>query len=114
MKCDKCDSLGGSVDMERTHSIFYAIRHDPTGHFLPRAPHGRGFTHFEPQPLSSETRLFGDKPAAKRALTWWLNGVVLVGHYNFDYEGSDETWTTVPQEGRKADEMSIVKVTLSI
>lgn len=51
---------------------FFAIRHKPSGRFLP-AINSYGFTRTEPS-ASDPPRLFVRKGSATQALDWWLEG----------------------------------------
>lgn len=97
----------------------YAIKHVPTGQFLP-APsgrNGRGGSHMEPVKVSaaSPPRLFHTEAAAKIALTYWLRGIVTVTYgYGNEWGECDESWHTEPQPHRKREEMAIVPIELRI
>lgn len=91
---------------------FWAIKHVPTGRFLPapRGRGGRGGTHVEAS--DGETpRLFRREQDAKVALKWWLQGRVFVTVREWEGE-YNEDWDTEPMPERRADEMAVVKVTL--
>lgn len=93
---------------------FFIIRHKPSGGFLPELGGVRaGYTHTEPQ-THGVPRLFTDAAGAKRALTWWLKGVTSVFRHR-DWEGDyDETWSTEPEDHRKAEDMEVVPVLLKL
>jgi len=94
-------------------TILYAIRHKPTGHFLPQSKRRRGFTNDEPCPYPLP-RLFVREQDAKVALTWWLRGITEAeGHGPFDGPDFDDGLTTTPVPGRKAEDMEIVPMVLS-
>lgn len=68
----------------------YAIRHKPTGHFLPepKGRMGRGGSHVEPVDCSNDgenPRLFQSKLSAQRALTAWLRGKH-TAEIDYDYD----------------------------
>ncbi len=94
---------------------FWAIRHAPTGHYLPEPAGrmGRGGSHVEPVAVSDadRARLFPSKIAASRALGAWLRGKV---HHSSGYDSfSGEYWETNelrPVPSRKRDEMDIVEI----
>lgn len=90
---------------------FYAIRHLPSGGFLPEVH--KGYTFSEPSTKECDVpRLFTTKAGAKRALSWWLKGITMV-HRSRDYEGEyDETWQLDAQPHRKAENMEIALVLL--
>lgn len=79
---------------------FFAIRHVPTGGFLPQGK-GRGYTHDAPS-LTRPPRLFEQVSAAERALTWWLKGQV---EWDFHI-------TEAPH--RRAEDMEIVQIELEV
>jgi hypothetical protein len=91
---------------------FWAIKHVPTGCFLPapRGRGGRGGTHVEASDAETP-RLFRREQDAKTALKWWLQGAVVVTVSEWDGE-YDERWHTKHKPERRADEMAVVKVTL--
>lgn len=92
---------------------FFAIRHKPSGGFLPQSDRSRrgGFTHTVPTTYLPP-RLFASMGAAKAALTWWLKGETSV-HISRSYEGEyDEDWSTSPRPDRRTEEMEVVPVTL--
>jgi hypothetical protein len=85
---------------------FYAIRHKPTGHFLPQPPHmGRGFTHTEPTD-KHPPRLHSSLNSAKQALGWWLEGKA--NNY-----GDDADLRIKPVPSRKPKDMEIVECTVT-
>lgn len=90
--------------------IVYAIRHRPTGGYLPEIVGGRGYTITEPT-VHRIPRLFESSKAAKCALTWWLKGITQVTRHYDGWE-YDESWATLPREGRKAKDMVVVPMTL--
>lgn len=96
--------------------VMYAIKHLPSGGFLPNPAGrgGRGGTHVEPVPANGPwpPRLFHTEHAAKVALTYWLQGRVTVSH-NMDFFGdSDETWHVEKDENRCREDMAVVRIRL--
>jgi hypothetical protein len=90
---------------------FYAIRHKPTGHFLPQPPHmGRGFTHTEPT-NKHPPRLHSSLNSAKQALGWWLDGKATEHRVYAATDDSDFRVTKVP--ARKPEDMEIIQCELS-
>lgn len=96
----------------------YAIRHNPTGGYLP-VPHGRGgrggshertivFPHPDRNP-----RMWPSQRGAKICLAVWLKGKVVCNR-----GGSDDDWwednELIPQPQRKAEEMEIVPITITL
>ena len=85
----------------------YAIRHIPTGRYLPYRKSGKGFTADEPT-VNCIPRLFKKKRYAAVALTYWLKGkwskVICMGKYNININ---------KQLSRKAEEMQIVLLDLT-
>lgn len=98
--------------------IFYAIKHKPTGWYLPPGlgTGGRGFTHCEPvDGQAYHPRLFHTLGAARCALAWWLKGATSVarsGSLSWEYDDYVESWHTEPMPERVAEEMEIVKIEL--
>ena len=98
---------------------YWVIRHKPSGEYLPGLPSGlrAGYTHTEPE-LLSVPRLFGDRGAARRALTWWLKGVTSVDRYqdtNPDSWGEwNEDWKEEPMPERKLEDMEVVPCLLKL
>ena len=98
-----------------TVSLF-AIRHKPTGDFLPRplGREGRGGSHLEPvEPIGTKEtrpRFFETERAAKIFLTGWIKGKVVhsAGYDSFNGEYYEDT-ETIPVPSRKAEDMEIVE-----
>jgi len=94
---------------------FYAIRHKPSGGFLPEV--GKGYTSSEPNTVDVP-RLFTTKGGAKRALAWWLKGMFwTTKSYNYGYEGfeeSDEDWHEQLMPDRKPEDMEVIPVLLKV
>lgn len=88
--------------------FFFAIRHLPSGGFLP-AVRGFGFTRTEPTKLEPP-RLFAKIGPCRQALNYWLEGEHLEGLDN------DEGVTIVKvhlRPDRSAAKMEIVEVELT-
>lgn len=87
----------------------YAIRHKPTGYYLPnrwtwrpRAP--RGFTYDEPAPIDERPpRLFASARDANNALTCWVKG-----KWWMDHEDGYGGIQAVP--GRSRADMEVIPV----
>lgn len=110
---------------------YYAIRHKPTGNFMPQSDRSirAGFTHHEPRnPQAVPPRLFTREQDAKTALTWWLKGetsmrlVRFEDHWNGGHE-YDEDWHTHPITDediangctpRRAEDMEVVPVEIRL
>lgn len=97
-------------------SLVYAIRHIPTGHFLPMS-FERGHRHSHDEPTANcIPRLFPNQHSAKSALTQWLRGKWTNSPYAVYEEGyyshSEQELEVEPVPSRKAEEMEIV--TLSV
>lgn len=94
----------------------FAIRHKPTGAFMPTfgSRKGRGgFTHDEPS-TTATPRLFQRRQYAQAALAHWLKGRLTVRSYQ-DYSGEyDEDWSYEPIADRKAEDMEIVEVRIEV
>lgn len=106
--------------------IKWAIRHKPTGRFMPQASNKKhGYTHDEPVIMVDSNwcpRLFGREQDAKTALTWWLKGETSArwtgGQYtnawgdvddDFDYE-----WRTNLVPARTVEDMEVVQLKLEV
>ena len=89
----------------------YAIKHKPTGYFLPSRK-GRGYSHDEPQPNGGKLgpRLFFSRIAARNALTAWLMGTFAREVSLLDFEGNEVESDLIitPQPHRKREEMKVV------
>jgi len=94
---------------------FFAIRHRPTGRFLP-ALNSYGFTRCEPS-ATDPPRLFSRQSSASQALNWWLEGEVYeVIQEDLDSPGPERSVSlrTFRRPNRKRDDMEIVCISLSI
>lgn len=95
----------------------YAIRHNPSGGFLPmRWKSSRGYS-FDNPTTKEVPRLFKSKRSAERALTAWLMGEWKREWVSDnDWEVNDGYYAGVPDkvESRKREDMEVVPVTLSI
>jgi hypothetical protein len=99
--------------------IVFAIRHKPTGLFLPATNAKgrvaqRGFTHREPS--AGLPRLFLGERAAKAAMRCWIQGAwendYGVGDY-YTSPGELQGCSPRPRPDRKAEEMEIVRLSLT-
>ncbi len=91
----------------------YAVRHKPSGLFIPRLETGkrRGGSHFEPS-NEREPRLFFNRISARAFLSNWLQGKAEL-HNCTGYDGEYETYIKViPQPHRKKEDMEIVEFDL--
>lgn len=95
---------------------FSAIRHKPTGFYLPEplGRLGRGGSHVEPT-ADQRPRLFPTKRGAVLALGAWLKGKVhhSSGYDSFSQEHYESTHLE-PVPSRKREEMEIVEVELEL
>lgn len=112
----------------------WAIRHKPTGNYLPIAWYRKrrqwfyrfGYTWREPdaginnQYERTEPRLFWEKVEAERALKSWLSGQrkrgsnpAKLNSNTILYTADSYTTHLIPTPHRKADEMEIVPVTIT-
>lgn len=99
-------------------ATLFAIRHIPTGNFLPSG-RSRGFTHDEPMsPSVKPPRLFTSRRGAHLALRAWL-----AGEWTETFSSSYDEWGGgVEPDGheiearphRRASEMEIVEIGLSV
>lgn len=98
---------------------YWMIRHKPTGGWLPELakPLRAGYTGTEPT-TKGKPRIFTTERGAKDALRWWLRGIVNITVKMSDFGSLDpepaESWDEIPMPNRKAEEMEVVKVDLSI
>lgn len=91
----------------------YAVRHKPSGLFIPRLETGkrRGGSYLEPSD-EREPRLFFNKLSARAFLSNWLQGIFKSSYYtNYDGE-SEPTLDLIKQPHRKKEEMEIVEFDL--
>ena len=93
----------------------FAIRHNPTGKFLPQPAGrgGRGFTHVEPKAFTGEPnsipRLFPSRKNAHLALKEWCKGKM----YRYASMDGDEDFERRPVKGRDLSDMEIISVQLT-
>ena len=106
--------------MERGGKMkFYAIRHKASGELMPEMAR-RGYSFWNPscpQPLygaKESIRLFKDKKRAERCITAWSIGLQYKSRFYSMYDGISEEETISKDDGRKKDDLEVVKVTLSI
>ncbi len=91
--------------------MFYAIKHIPTGGYLPSRER-RGHTHEEPK-TGCVPRLFPKRSSAHLALVAWLKGDWKESHSTDSYTGEWDMDVTIrPRPHRKAQEMIIVPIKL--
>jgi hypothetical protein len=91
----------------------YAVRHKPSGLYIPRLETGkrRGGSHLEPS-NEREPRLFFNKISARAFLSNWLQGKMILQHGS-GWDGDYDSYTKViPQPHRNKDEMEIVEFDL--
>lgn len=97
--------------------LTYAIRHTPTGHYLPMSfERGHRHSHDEPTP-NCIPRLFPSKQSAQSALTQWLRGkwanVMYQESEGWEYPSYGVQELEVePVTSRKAEEMEIVTMSI--
>ena len=100
----------------------YAIRRKGTSFCLPVLPKGHryGHTHSEPSdPRIWTPRLFNSVDEAKRALVWWCRGKA-EKEWSDGYTSGwnppepEEGIKVTPAPGRKAENMEIVPVVLTV
>lgn len=98
-----------------TTLTFYAIRHKPSGGYLPEPAGrmGRGGSHVEPATDGTRPRLFTTERAARIALSTWLKGKV-VRASGYDYKNGDywEDVKLIPIPSRSREDMEIVSTSL--
>jgi hypothetical protein len=105
--------------------IKWAIRHKPTGRFMPQSSSKRhGYTHDEPVRMDSNwcPRLFGRKQDASTALTWWLKGETMGkwvgGQFTNAFGDIDDDMDyemhTVVCVDRKGEDMEVVQLKLEV
>ncbi len=95
----------------------YAIRHKPSGRFMPYRRNSRGASYDEPTADMAKgemPRLFPTQDSARRTLVAWLQGIWKDEYYDTidgpDYTGPAPT----KQPDRKKDDMEIIILTLAI
>lgn len=90
---------------------YYAIRHTPSGGYLPQTRRRTGLTHDEPT-ADKPPRLFTRRRDAKLALDHWLKGC-LINIYKLDQHTGNERRELEyykPDTERRAEDMFVVKV----
>lgn len=111
-----------STTSDRSYCVpLYAIRHKPTGDYIPRAlgREGRGGSHLEPvEPTGSKEtrpRFFETERAAKIFLSSWLKGKVVhtSGYDSLNGEYWEDT-EIVPVPSRKAEDMEVVQYVVDL
>lgn len=108
--------------MAKTRMKYWAIRHKPTGYYLPEPLSGQsgkpGYTSTEPcSPEQLPPRLFCTEGGAHKALTWWLKGKVYVSKTFVPSsflgpEEYEETWSIHEEPERKKEDMEVVPMVL--
>lgn len=95
-----------STNKLRIH--YLAIRHKPSGGFLPTS-RGYGFTREKPS-LNKPPRLFVRPSSATQALEWWLEGE----HYEGpeDAESGALTLKVIPRPERRREDFEVVEIEL--
>lgn len=100
--------------------IVYAIRHKPTGAFMPARmfrTHGRGWTHWIPEPEGKEyglqgydknPRIFWTRRTANNAITMWLKGPMEQVNTGEGWDQSSTLETVKPKVPRKSEEIELV------
>ena len=90
----------------------YAVRHKPSGLFIPRLKTGsrRGGSHLEPS-SDREPRLFFNKISARSFLSNWLQGKFKNSTF-YTEDGFEPYLEIIPQPHRKKGEMEIVEFNL--
>lgn len=81
--------------------VYFAIRHIPSGHYLPHPPRTVAFTHLEPA-AGYPPRLFDTSADAKRSLWYWLSGRM--------YRDEDGGIRTTKEAGRFKEDMEVVPI----
>lgn len=94
---------------------YFAIRHNPTGRFLPELGKGKGYTHHEPMAQEdAPPRMFTRHSSAANALRFWLKGKMWNSRGQ-DWEGEYyEDLNIQPQPDRIPEDMEVVEITLNI
>lgn len=91
----------------------YAVRHKPSGMFIPRLETGkrRGGSYLEPT-NDREPRLFFNRLSARAFLSNWLQGIMKSKEYQ-DMSGDwDVVTEVIPQPHRHKEDMEIVEFNL--
>jgi hypothetical protein len=94
---------------------YWAIRHKPTGFFMPEPKmyHKRGSSFWEPKEQADRVRIFYTEKAAKSALGQWLRGE---HHPEFEYDEGHMYAIGAkvkPVSTRNRDDMEIVMMVLT-
>lgn len=95
--------------MTQIRRFFLAIRHRPTGAFLPSVK-GYGFTRTAPT-HEEAPRLFTKIGPAKQALNYWLDGELFEGNVSDD---NTLALRLVRKPERKAEDMEIVEIEMVV
>lgn len=89
--------------------FFLAIRHKPSGGFLP-AVRGYGFTRATPS-TTAPPRLFEKPGPARQALDYWLEGELFEG--TVDEDSGLQELRLVRKPERRAFDMEIVEIEIT-
>jgi hypothetical protein len=92
--------------------FFLAIRHKPSGGFLPEV-RGYGFTRTVPE-KEEPPRLFIRRSSAANALNRWLEGEHTERYTDDDFGSSERTIVVKRVPHRKREDMEIVEVELIV
>lgn len=92
--------------MTQQRRFFLAIRHKPSGGFLP-AVKGYGFTRTEPT-REAPPRLFEKMGPCKQALSYWLEGELF--EVGIESEDGSQNLRLIRKPNRRASEMEIVEI----
>lgn len=95
--------------MNNFRKFYFAIRHKPSGGFLPQMA-AYGFTRTSPS-LDEPPRLFTTKKGCEQSLRRWLEGEWYEGQFNDETQTQDVKIIKVPS--RRAIEMEIVEIEIS-
>lgn len=105
--------------MTENISPVFALRHKPTGNWLPATRYGKGASFDEPLPLAKcprGPRLFFNYQSARNALIAWLQGQYskVSPDFNLGQIFSDDNvrYAYTPIQSRKREEMEIVEFSL--
>jgi len=97
---------------------YYAIRHKPTGRFMPETC--KGYSYWDPLHLNGAypPRLFVKRRSAANALTCWLSGnwsrITGTESEGWEYPSYTVVLGTQPEPvlGRNRDDMEVVEMSL--
>jgi len=94
--------------------VYYAVKHLPTGKFLPcRGSARKGATHLELSD-TEPPRLFEKHGHARLSMKNWASGPQYVRWESYGDGGDvEENWYTDPKPERKLDELQVVEMILT-